>query len=286
MIAELLIGLTALALLKRKPSGVGKVERRKKRTIYEEIAEAQNSGIDFDSAYDEADNGKLLKLAKKYHFSKSDTARRNGDYYGTAEQYFDSLRRAYKVISGIGATTLPFTESKVYNANGDLILTYNDYGTAEQQLHDAINFVDNVNSPVRSAENAYWRTIAYIAAGNKFIWKSGKRGEREEYCVDTLFAYDGGKYEFARSGNSERKARVSYLGTAKNGALSLTAFVHNLWQEGADNTATADTTVIMGGVEDAIRSCQSVGQARKECMQEYLAAHQQQETNQYEDVPF
>lgn len=286
MIEYIVIGLTALALLKCKPAGVGKVVRRKKRTIYEELAEAQQKGIDFDSIYDPDYKDTLLRLASKYHFDKQNTTRRNGDTYTTAEQYFDNLKRAYKVISGVGATTLPFTESKVYNANGDLILTYNDYGTAEQQMHDAINFVESINTPIRNAQNAYWRTICYIASGYKFIWKSAKHGERDEYCVDTLFAYDGGKYGFARTGNAERKARVSYLGTAKNGALSLTAFVHNLWQADQGGVEVADTTTIMGGVEDAIRSCNSVGAARKEVMQEYLSAHQQQESNLYEDVPF
>lgn len=147
MIETLVIGIVALALLKgRKASGVGKVSKRR---IFTEIATAQNRGIDFSMPYDEADSNVLSELAKRFGFRPSVRSAKS-----TSEQYFNSLRRTYNAVSGIGATDLPYSTSVVRNANGDVIITYNDYGTPEQQLHDAYNAIEEM--PITDVDSAYW----------------------------------------------------------------------------------------------------------------------------------
>lgn len=63
MIGLLTIGLIGLALFtkKRGVSGIGKVERVKRR-IYKEIAAAQKLGVDFDLKYNELSNSQINSL--------------------------------------------------------------------------------------------------------------------------------------------------------------------------------------------------------------------------------
>lgn len=200
MVETLIIGIVALALLKgRKATGVGKVPKRR---IFTEIATAQNRGIDFSMPYDEADSKVLSELAKRFGFRPSARSSKS-----TAEQYFNSLRRTYNAVSGIGATDLPYSTSVVRNANGDVIITYNDYGTTEQ----------------------------------------------------------------------ERKARISYLGSAAKGGKTLDQLTHYLWESSGGYDRGTDDSAIYDGVEQAVLSCQSMKQAQQDILDMYYSAHQIQE---------
>lgn len=260
MIETLVIGIVALALLKgRKASGVGKVSKRR---IFTEIATAQNRGIDFSMPYDEADSNVLSELAKRFGFRPSVRSAKS-----TSEQYFNSLRRTYNAVSGIGATDLPYSTSVVRNANGDVIITYNDYGTPEQQLHDAYNAIEEM--PITDVDSAYWHTLLYIAQGGKVVWKTSKSKGGE--------LIGRGAADILNNSEQERKARISYLGSAAKGGKTLDQLTHYLWQSGGGYERGTDDSAIYDGAEQAVLSCQSRKQAQQDILNMYYSAHQIQE---------
>ena len=257
MIETLIIGIVALALLKRrKPSGVGKVPKRR---IFTEIATAQKRGIDFSMPFDEADSKVLSELAQRVGFRPSARSAKS-----TAEQYFNSLRRTYNAVSGIGATNLPYRESEVRNANGDVIITYRDYGTPEQQLRDAYTMIEEM--PITDANSAYWHALLYIARGGKLVWKTKKAKDGQ--------VLSRGAGDVLKFSEKERKARISYLGSEANGAMTLDQLTHHLWQSSDGYSRDTDDGEIYNGVEQAVLSCQSRKQAQREILDLYLSGHQ------------
>lgn len=231
MIETLVIGIVALALLKgRKASGVGKVSKRR---IFTEIATAQNRGIDLSMPYDEADSNVLSELAKRFGFRPSERSAKSA-----AEQYFNSLRRTYNAVSGIGATDLPYSTSVVRNANGDVIITYNDYGTPEQQLHDAYNAIEEM--PITNVDSAYWHALLYIAQGGKIVWKTKSKGGE---------LIGRGAADILNNSEQERKARISYLGSAAKGGKTLDQLTHYLWESSGGYERGTDDSAIYDGVE-------------------------------------
>lgn len=125
MIGLVTIGLIGLALYTKKRSvdGIGKVERVKRR-IYKEIAAAQKLGVDFDLKYAELSNSQLNSLEEVGHmFGWKQTKRslESGRLY--TEAYYNSLKRAYNAISGIGIgaadyDTLSEMETEKSSCNG------------------------------------------------------------------------------------------------------------------------------------------------------------------------
>lgn len=125
MITTLLIAAGALYLLNRKQSGIGKVERIKRR-IYKEVSLAQEAGVDFSQKYADLSKAELEALE---HIGKdvvgwkqSKRAVESGKPY--TESYYGSLRRAWNAVSGIqgiGATDYP-----VYDRDGNVCLTWTD----------------------------------------------------------------------------------------------------------------------------------------------------------------
>lgn len=276
MIETLIIGIVALALLKgRKATGVGSVKNlygekrrpRRKRTIFMELSDAQNAGIDFNEPYNPQQSEILNRLAERYNFNKALTTRKDGSWYDNAEQYFDALRRTYKAISGIGATDLPYSTSVVRNANGDIIITYNDYGTYEQQLHDAYNTIEEM--PITDVDSAYWHTLLYIAQGGKIVWKTSKSKGGE--------LIGRGAADILNNSEQERKARISYLGSAAKGGKTLDQLTHYLWESSGGYERGTDDSAIYDGVEQAVLSCQSRKQAQQDILDMYYSAHQIQE---------
>ena len=79
----------------------------------------------------------------------------------------------------------------------------------------------------------------------------------------------------------ERKKRISYLASAKNGGLYPEIFAHRLWE--SVTNGEGDDKEILDGVIDAIRECDSVGEARDVITARYIQDHQEEEFN---DTPF
>lgn len=267
MIAELLIGATALALLKGRAHGVGALGR-KKRTIWREIETAQHAGVDFEAAFDEADAKVLNSIARQFNFEKSPRTLKDGRVQSSAEQYFNTLRRTYQTIAGIGTTDLPFIKSVITNGNGDVILEYKDYGDKEEQLERAINWIAD-ELPIRSTNDAYWHALAYIAKGGKFVWKTKSHNDHVlNFGVDSIFTSPHNKAA------AERKLHANILGSEKRGAIYPADLVDRLWQKYSD---TADYQDVADGVEQALLMIQNRKQALQEILQMYYAMHTQQE---------
>ena len=111
MIGLLTIGLIGLALCKKKRSvsGIGKVERVKRR-IYKEIEAAQKLGVDFDLKYNELMNSQLNSLeevGKMFGWKQTKRSIESGKPY--TEAYYNSLKRAYNAIAGIGIISIAAT---------------------------------------------------------------------------------------------------------------------------------------------------------------------------------
>ena len=257
-------------------SGIGATKKPKRR-IWSEIEQAQRAGVDLTDPDGWKRNAQVLRRMANGKLSASTSSKPN------EQRYFDQLRRAYKSVAG---TNLPYDESVVRNENDDVILIYRDYHmdrlpqkAAEWVAQEATN---NVHSdPVAYG---YWATIAAIAIGSaKFIWKSTK--DSVHRGVEQLI--------FGASAPTERKKRISYIVSASTrdkypkGAANAGKYpeewAHALW-EGVDRAA--DDQEITNGVLDALRTCESVGQAQQMCVEEYMKAHQVSEPLLYQDVPF
>lgn len=253
-------------------SGVGAV--RKKRRIYHEIADVQKAGIDISTSWlylDSTDRDKVTDIGRKYGYKQPSSSTKA---YG--EAYYSTLQRAYKQISGIGETDLPKKKSVIRNDRGDIIMEYFDYGTPEQQMADAMAWwTDHARYAVGDDEAfGYDMTVYDIANGVKFLW-SGKRDKNgyqvKRGILEEIFGGTG-KFDLTTRANAERKARVSYLGSEKSGALSPEAEAHNVYQY-AHSYFDFDYSAVKNGVLEAFRMIQSPKQAKQIIWEEYIKAH-------------
>lgn len=138
MIGLLTIGLFGLALCtkKRSVSGIGKVERVKRR-IYKEIAAAQKLGVDFDLKYADLSNSQLNSLEEVGHMFGWKQTRRSlesGRLY--TEAYYNSLKRAYNAIAGIGIGAADYDTYTIRNGNGKIILQWREYAPVIEHLQE------------------------------------------------------------------------------------------------------------------------------------------------------
>lgn len=153
MIGLLTIGLIGLALCKKKRSvsGIGKVERVKRR-IYKEIAAAQKLGVDFDLKYADLSNSQLNSLEEVGHmFGWKQTKRslESGRLY--TEAYYNSLKRAYNAISGIGIGAADYDTYTIRNRNGKIILQWREYAPVIEHLQEEpiVEIVEQTTEPNR-----------------------------------------------------------------------------------------------------------------------------------------
>lgn len=263
------IGVVAAAAwwLKRKKgvSGIGRVTKQKRR-VFIELSEAQRNGVNFDSTFEDLtgkQKASLKTLANRFGYKQPS---RSTKLY--EEAYYNNLRRQYQAVAG---TNLPYNAYYVYNENGDVIIEYHDYGTDEQKLQRAIDYVrDNYITPTDPERLGYYETLIYIASGGKLIWSDKKQNGVLEEC------FGGGKQA------GERKARISYLASRAKGGITPNMLAHRIWESYGQDL---DDKLIKDGVLQAILTCDSVGTARTWIMNDYVKDHQL-EYNQYEEVPF
>lgn len=266
MIGILAIGAIALLALrkKRSVSGIGATAKRR---LYFEISRLQpvvDFRLDYDNQSPQAKEA-IMENSNLYY---------NKQYPNrqpiTPERYYKQLKRAYNSISGIGETDLPYRESKVRNEHGDVILIYRDYGSDEQKLRDAINYIEE-NYTSSDFEIGYWNALLAIAAGYKFVWPSKGVHRGIEELV------------FGKSAPAERKARISYLATPEKGGLYPEPFIETIQNE---NWKATDEMEILDGMLDAFRTVESVKEAKQIIMDAYMRDHIVEEDNRFENVPF
>lgn len=266
MIGLLTIGAIALLAL-RKKRGVSGIGAPYKRKIYQELA-AINRLADFSLPYEDQSDFVKKTLIANCNMINSKYPKRKPI---TVERYYKQLKRAYNAISGIGETSLPYFESTIRNERGDIILIHRDYGSEDEFLWNACEWVAD-NYETNSFEIGYWETIIAIALGKRFVWKSSGVHRGVEALV------------FGKSAPSERKARISYLASPDKGGVYPEKFAHTIWES---TNSTADDQEILDGVLHAIRTTQSATQAKTWITDRYERDHIVEENEQeYLDVPF
>ena len=153
MIGLLTIGLIGLALCKKKRSvsGIGKVERVKRR-IYKEIEAAQKLGVDFDLKYNELMNSQLNSLeevGKMFGWKQTKRSIESGKPY--TEAYYNSLKRAYNAIAGIGIGAADYNTHTIRNGKGKIILQWREYDPVVEHLQQEpiVEIVEQAAEPNR-----------------------------------------------------------------------------------------------------------------------------------------
>lgn len=266
MIGLLTIGAIALLALRKKRGvqNVAGIGAPYKRRIYQELA-AITPGADFNLPYEDQ-NDNIKRIVQE------NCNRLNSKYPNripiTVERYFKQLRRAYNAISGIGETNLPYRESVVRNYRGDVILIHRDYGTQDEQLQDAIFYIEE-NYTSSDFEIGYWNTLLAIATGQKFVWSSDGVHRGLESLV------------FGKSAPGERKLRISYLASPNKGGVYIERFVESIT---GDNWKATDDMELLDGALDAIRTVESVKQAKQIILDTYYKDHILEDNNP--DLPF
>lgn len=257
----------ALDILERSFGQVAGIGAAYKRRVYREIENLQND-VDFDFAYEDQTDTAKRRIKEDCNFVNSQYPRRKPI---TPERYYKQLRRAYKAISGIGETNLPYKTYTVRNHRGDIILQHRDYGTPEQIFQDAIDYVllSNINN---SEEYGYWETVAAIATGKKFVWESKGVHRGIEKLV-----FGGGKHP------NERKSRISYLASPKKGGMYPEVFAETIIGNSNFAHEHMDEQEILNGVLYALFSIYSVKQAKDMILETYLDAYTITESS---DTPF
>ena len=266
MITALLIGAGALWLIGRKRNGVAGIgaAKRAPRRIWSEVEWAQKNGIDLTDPDGWQKHTKLLRSVAEDRIKTESNKPKE-------QRYFNQLRRAYKSIAG---TNLPYKENVVRNEYDDVILVYRDYELDKLPSKAADWMRDQWSRLYGGADDAYWHTIADIASGRvKFAWKGdGKIHRGAEGLI------------FGQAAPMEKKKRISYLATPAKGGRYPEEYAHYLWETVFQQTS--DDQEITNGVLEAIRTCESKGQAQQMCVDEYLKAFQVQDPMLYQDVPF
>lgn len=164
MIGLLTIGLIGLALFtkKRGVSGIGKVERVKRR-IYKEIAAAQKLGVDFDLKYNELSNSQINSLeevGKLFGWKQTRRSIESGKPY--TEAYYNSLKRAYNAIAGIGIGAADYSTHTIRNGAGKVILQWREYEPVVEHLKQE-PIVEIVEKPIKTTKQEdILRTWPYI----------------------------------------------------------------------------------------------------------------------------
>lgn len=158
------VGSAIAGAIKRKREGVtgiGAAERIKRR-IFKEISLAQDAGIDFNKDYSQFTNEEIVTLEELGH-SASWEQREQKPY---AQAYYESLRKAYNAISGVGIGKA----YEIKDANGNTVLTWIEDAAAhvahEREIEDARQRTLDAE---RAAEEARKR--------NKFTRRAIERGQ-------------------------------------------------------------------------------------------------------------
>lgn len=153
MIGILAIGAIALLALRKKRgvSGIGKVERVKRR-IYKEIEAAQKLGVDFDLKYNELMNSQLNSLeevGKMFGWKQTRRSIESGKLY--TEAYYNSLKRAYNAIAGIGIGAADYNTHTIRNGKGKIILQWREYDPVVEHLQQEpiVEIVEQAAEPNR-----------------------------------------------------------------------------------------------------------------------------------------
>ena len=211
MIGLLTIGLIGLALCKKRSvSGIGAVQRVKRR-IYKEIEAAQQSGVDFDKKWIEIspkERDVLFDVGTMFGWKQTNRSRESGRSY--EEAYFNSLKRAYNAISGIGIGAADYTTHTIRNGNGKIILQWRDYTPVAEHVKQEpiVEIIKQTTEPQKLTKqeeilqvwpylktavelDRFWRVIKAEVRDNfnYVVWRKMINGDGEVLAEGPMMAF-------------------------------------------------------------------------------------------------
>lgn len=146
-----IVGVIALCKRKEAVSGIGAVQIVKRR-IYKEIAAAQKLGVDFDLKYQDLMNSQLNSLeevGKMFGWKQAKRSVESGKPY--TEAYYNSLKRAYNAIAGVGIGAADYDTYTIRNGNGKIILQWREYAPVVEHLQQepVVEIVEQATIPTK-----------------------------------------------------------------------------------------------------------------------------------------
>lgn len=146
-----IIGTIAVCKRKQAVSGIGAAQRVKRR-IYKEIAAAQKLGVDFDLKYQDLMNSQLNSLeevGKMFGWKQAKRSIESGKPY--TEAYYNSLKRAYNAIAGVGIGAANYDTYTIRNGNGKIILQWREYAPVIEHLQQepVVEIVEQATVPTK-----------------------------------------------------------------------------------------------------------------------------------------
>jgi len=147
------IGAAIYFIRKRnsKQRTIGAIQRAKRR-VFAEVATAQSKGIDFEKKYPELsvqEKNTLSSLGNEFGWKQTSRSINSGKSY--PEAYYNSLRRAYRQVSGIEGVGATYKDYRVRNATGDIVLI--------QRLYQPV--IDHVQKEESNVQDKEQRSVEH-----------------------------------------------------------------------------------------------------------------------------
>lgn len=167
-----IVGVIALCKRKEAVSGIGAAQRVKRR-IYKEIAAAQKLGVDFDLKYQDLMNSQLNSLeevGKMFGWKQAKRSIESGKPY--TEAYYNSLKRAYNAIAGVGIGAADYDTYTIRNGNGKIILQWREYAPVVEHLQQepVVEIVEQATVPTKlTQQEKILQVWPYLK-----VWHNGK----------------------------------------------------------------------------------------------------------------
>lgn len=167
-----IIGTLAICKRKQTVSGIGAAQRIKRR-IYKEIAAAQKLGVDFDLKYQDLMNSQLNSLeevGKMFGWKQAKRSIESGKPY--TEAYYNSLKRAYNAIAGVGIGAVDYDTYTIRNGNGKIILQWREYEPVVEHLKQEpiVEIVEQAKEPIKlTQQEKILQVWPYLK-----VWHNGK----------------------------------------------------------------------------------------------------------------
>lgn len=279
MLTTILITSAALLLLnkarKQSLSGIGKVK------FYKAISEAQEEGITFgldETALNKKELAIMQRVGERNGYKQAKGSKARGHSY--AQAFYRYLNNKYKQISGIAAIAYPYKEYVVKDYKGDPIVIFHDYDR-EQDLKDAIYELVPADNDCTTETDGYYYTLAYLANGGKFVWKSKtlKDGTVTLYGVeDELYgSHEPGTRGRGKANHkAEYKSKRGVLGSEKSGAAYPTKFA----EQATSYERDGDSHDVRNGVLAAIRAVNNRKDAEEILLEDYYERFKTQEMSE------
>lgn len=146
-----IVGALALCKCNQSVSGIGAAQRIKRR-IYKEIAAAQELGVNFNKKWLDTtpqERYALFEVGSMFGWQQTKRSIESGKSY--EEAYFNSLKRAYNAIAGVGIGAADYKTHTIRNSNGKIILQWREYEPVVEHLmqEPIVEIVEQATEPTK-----------------------------------------------------------------------------------------------------------------------------------------